>query len=100
MSNKNKDLCLIAAAVFWIALYPFVFSDLWAWFVVPIFGLPELSYFSALGLMLFFNTAQKRIVSAAFISDYSEDIFKKTITHKIIYPCTAWWCGFVIQSFL
>lgn len=43
---------LLVALVPLILLRAFVFLKLWAWFIVPVFGLPALGYASAIGLSL------------------------------------------------
>ena len=52
--------CGFFGILFLLAMvHAFVLSKLWAWFVVPLFGLPELSIAYAYGLMLLITYVTK-----------------------------------------
>lgn len=71
-----------------------VLKALWAWFVVPTFGLPDLSLPIAIGvgLVVSFLTHQ-------YVPTKDEDL-PKVIVNDFLYPLIALVMGFVVHLFV
>lgn len=84
-----------------VVLHGYVFSTLWAWFIVPAFGLPLLSYAMATGVVLIisFATFHRVVVPEDPDRDVSAAV-ADTITHIIMYPTIVLAMGWCIKYFL
>ena len=51
MSDDTKLFMAVVAGVIIIAITPFIFKWLWNWLMPDIFGLQEISYWQAIGLI-------------------------------------------------
>jgi hypothetical protein len=89
---------LSAVSVVW---HGYVFSTLWAWFIVPAFGLPLLSYAMAMGVVLIISFATfHRVVVPTDPDQDKLDAMAETIAHIIVYPTIVLAMGWCIKYFL
>jgi hypothetical protein len=74
-------------------LYSFTFKQYWGWFVVPIFSVPSLNFFQALGLI---STAWLLFGKANFNDYQKEEIerFAESLTFIILL------CFFILWGWL
>lgn len=80
----------------------FVFSRLWAWFVVPVFGLPYLTVVQAVGINLVVNFLMARypkdeskIEDGQLVKVDGVDAITKRATWLLLYVSFTWgvgWC--------
>ena len=90
-------IALAALASIWKG---YVLTVLWAWFVVPIFGLPVLSLAPAIGisLMVSFLTHQSDATTAK--EGTPTDRFAKSVSHALIAPAVVLGIGWVVNQFM
>ena len=76
----------------------FVFMKLWAWFVVPMFGLPALTIPVAIGIALLvgFLTHQRNGESDADPMDYAV----KSFSHGFVNSGVVLLIGYIVTFFL
>ena len=79
----------------------FVLSVLWRWFMVPIFGLPELSLVVAIGvgLVISFLTYQHIEIEPAEEESFGYR-FGKALFAAIFYPAIALFFGWIVHLFM
>jgi hypothetical protein len=90
------SLVLSVPLAFWRA---FVFIKLWAWFAIPIFGLPALGLAAAMGLSILIGFL---VVSAPMNDkkhEYGEIIAHQVVTGTLL-PLFALLFGWVIHFFM
>jgi len=80
----------------------FVLKTMWAWFIVPIFGLPPLGVAAALGVAL---TIQTFVPSPTPDDDDDDNAKKKTKTRKLVLrivltPVMTLLLGWVVHQFM
>lgn len=78
----------------------YVLTVLWAWFVVPTFGLPTLALAPAIGLAMVvsFLTHQSD-ASKAPEGDFS-DHMAKAVAHALLLPAMVLGIGWVVKQFM
>lgn len=84
----------IAAIVLSMIYTGFVFTKLWGWFVIPVFGLPMLTIAQAIGL-----TIVMRMVTINQILENKKQWHENLIL-CILYPTFGLLFGWIIQFFL
>ncbi len=81
-----------------------VFSILWGWFVVPVFGLPQLSVVQAIGLSLMIGYMTHHLKSDDKDNGDDEDSAGaktlKNLLFAIFYPLLILSLGWVIHLFM
>lgn len=91
-------LALTAVSTIW---HGYVFSVLWGWFIVPVFGLPLLSVALATGVILIINFATFHRVAVP--QDPNEDKVDKIgdmIAHVVVYPSIVLGIGWIIKQYI
>lgn len=98
IARKGSDFIVTAVivavgSVYLMLLYGFILKVFWGWFVVPMFGLAQLSIVQAIGLML---------VAMAMYSPPMVKEPKKPDVLGIFFtrPLTVLAVGWVVQMFL
>lgn len=80
-----------AAGAIWGGI---VLKALWAWFVVPTFGLPDLSLRVAIGVGLVAS-----FLTHQYVPTKDEDL-PQAIIHEFFYPLIALVMGLVVRLFV
>jgi len=93
---KMIAILAIALVVVTVALEGWVLSVLWAWFMVPTFGLAALTIPQALGLSIIASC----LTSHPNSRDSSGESAVETFLRSILRPLIALACGFVVRLFL
>lgn len=88
----------IVLAVAGTIVYGFTLSQLWAWFVVPLFNAPSLSILQASGLMLV-SSAFKGVKMDAKEEPYA-DLLTKAAIAMTIYPPLALLNGWILYKLI
>lgn len=109
--NKNNDAvasCIGLLTTFAVTLViasilnGWALSILWAWFIVPVFGLPALSIVQAIGLAMVVSFLTRRI--AIKKEDDEEEgawlIIAKALLYAIISPLLTVFVGYIVTLFL
>lgn len=93
-----KTLLIILGAIATMVLSMiytgFVFTKLWVWFVIPVFGLPVLTIAQAIGL-----TIVTRMATIIQIVKDEKEWYEDLIL-LILYPTFALLLGWIVQFFL
>lgn len=93
-----KPLLIILGAITAMALSMiytgFVFTKLWGWFVIPVFGLPVLTIAQAIGL-----TIVTRMATVTQIVKDKKEWYEYLIL-LILYPTFTLLFGWIVQFFL
>ena len=100
--------CVLAVGAMVIAIVPallvhgYVLSLLWAWFMVPQFGLPALSLASAIGVSLvaaFISSGkrngreiEKELSGADYVGNY--------VSYNLALPLVLLGIGYIVKGFL
>lgn len=86
-------ILILIMSVMWSG---YILSILWSWFMVPIFGLPELSVPAAIGVAIVFGYFTRGIkMSAESRKDWAE-----TISTAFLTPLVFLFMGWIVKSFL
>ena len=90
-------LGLMALSAMWKG---YVLTVLWAWFVVPVFGLPALALAPAIGLSLVvsFLTYQHGVAQDD-TGDFSDRI-AKSVVNAMLWPAMALGIGWVVRQIM
>ena len=96
-----KAFSLFVVQIVGIVLSAFVSSMLWLWFVVPL-GVPAISLFQAMGLLMLFHAAQLRLSDILEQFERSKaEPDKSTQAMAIcalpVYWLSAWGLGYIIH---
>lgn len=83
---------LLAASAIWRG---FVLSLLWAWFIVPLFGLPALSIPYAIGLSIVVGFLSHQ---AGKVDD--DQNWGSAVTVAALYPALALLAGWIVTKFI
>lgn len=100
LGGAFSGLILLAVFIVFIALImmfkAYVFTQLWGWFIVPVFALPALNYIQAIGvsLVLTFYLVNKDY------SDYKNNQFWGWLGGHIGGILLVWFIGWIVQMFL
>ena len=92
------SIFIITLPVGTILLNSFVLMCLWGWFVVPVFHLPELSFFLAMGLALLLNFSSAKILTVG--NDKPTNPTKKfleSVLVTILNPLIVLFLGWIIH---
>jgi len=89
----------LLATVAGIAWAGYVLTVLWGWFVVPLFGLPELTIPAGLGLSLVVGYMTKDGQQMKTGEDFGVAVFK-ALLGLLLKPAVALGVGWVIRGFL
>ena len=80
---------------FLMVLRGYVLSQLWLWFLVPMFKLPEITVFGAYGICLIFSF----LIPSRY--DFETDKQKlKTIIEGITFPFFVLLIGWIVKTWL
>ena len=106
MKTFGTIMAVLMVLIFTPIMYGFVFSKLWLWFVVPTFGLQELSIIQAIGLTYIvsfflgnndlFKTANKKTDD----KESEESLLIKLIFLPHIYSGLVLFFGWLISLFM
>ena len=98
MEKFGKFMTLVLIMILSQIMFGFVFSKLWAWFIVPVFDAPALRLVEAIGIMLLLG-----FLTAKMPKDEEKD-FWKDLTKKVIFSVSvciiALLFGWIITLFL
>lgn len=94
--NFFKVIALLAYVFFCFLFSGFVITELWAWFVVPIFSVKPLVIAQALGLSLFTGYVCGNMHRHSH-DERTNDIKMGVL---IVIPALVWCLGWVIKSFI
>ena len=96
--EKILGVCLLTAII--AILNGYVLSVLWGWFMAPIFGLPNLSIVSAIGvtIVIGYITKQPDNYVEEWWLNFDENIATGAI-NAIVAPLFALFFGWVVHSF-
>lgn len=101
ISFQNKIIALFfapfAGAVFAIPT-ALVLVQLWAWFMVPTFGVQPLTLGSAIGLGLIMSLLTKQTMPKTGESDI--DLLKRQFVGAVVSPLIALIIGFLVKGWL
>ena len=89
-----KVLGYITFAILLILLSAYVLTQLWGWFFVPFFGLPELTIAYALGI-----TLTSRLIIPIPNSKKMEDYGADEYLAAVLLPLLLWGLGYLIYLF-
>ena len=78
----------------------YVLTVLWAWFVVPTFGLAALALAPAIGLSLLVHFLTYQSDAAKPLEGSFSDRFAKTAGRALLWPALALGIGWVISRFM
>jgi hypothetical protein len=81
-------------------LWANVLQDLWVWFVVPVFALAPLPFWTAYGILLVgyaFTYSLKRVEPEGEATLFSSLLFK--VVHSVIAALTTWGFGALVNGF-
>lgn len=95
METFGKIITYFLVGILAVILGGFVFTQLWGWFVVPVFGLTQLTIVQAIGL-----TMVTRMATIIQIPDADDIDFTEEMIKVLSYYLTALGIGWVIQLFL
>lgn len=91
-----EALVALLLLIIWIpisfVLAGITFSTFWGWFITPIFGLPEIGFWAAIGILVTIRIVTTRF-SSVKSSDNPEEILKETfnfITLSLITYVMFW----------
>ncbi len=73
----------------------FVLTVLWGWFVVPTFGLPQLSLVPAIGVSMVAS-----YLSHQYIPSKDGDSFTSALAYSITYPLITLLFGWIVHLFM
>jgi len=94
-------LSVICITTLLIVIQGWVISTLWGWFIVPTFGLPELTIPIAMGIAMILSITNPR--SAKIIKSIKEKKEKaemiEEITVPLIRPFLVVFVGYIIKTF-
>lgn len=92
-------LITIVPAILWRS---FVITKLWAWFVIPTFGLPELSILVATGLVTLVTSLPKETNqnTQKNTNEDGSNFVVEYITASFITPALALGVGYIITLFM
>lgn len=78
----------------------YVLTVLWAWFVVPTFGLPALAIAPAIGLAMVVSfLTHQRDASKEPEGDFSARM-AKSVAHALVMPALVLGIGWVVHQFM
>lgn len=98
-------LFFVLGFIGWLFIAPiwkgFVLSVLWGWFIVPFFGLPELSITYAIGISLIFGmvSGSYKPTKTKTEKEALEDL-GKTVTYSFLMPAFALLVGWIVTLFM
>lgn len=97
-----ETVLIVAALIPALLVYGYVLFHLWAWFIVPQFGLPALSLASAIGVSLvtsYMSSGQRngREIEKELTG---LDYFDNYVVYKLFFPMTLLGIGYIVQRFL
>lgn len=100
-------LCVVCSIVGFF-LSNFILTELWAWFVVPVFSVPQISMVQCMGLVLLTGYVLRSnlmingsdSLKAKFEGKSPSKIFGIVFGYAILSPLLAWFIGYVITLFL
>jgi len=95
-SRRMGLMCMVAAPIITLTR-AMVFSILWGWFIVPLFGLPALSMLESLGILIVITAITGLKITSKPISD---EVAEKAILWGIISPLLTLASGFIVKLFL
>jgi len=90
-SEKTKIILLICGLCIWAAK-SFVFLTLWGWFIVPVFGLPQLVLGEAFGIIIVIEFLSHSTNTYIPPEDYLEEI-----THSVAVLILYLGAGFLLH---
>jgi multisubunit Na+/H+ antiporter MnhB subunit len=97
-----KSLLILLFGIFPIFINGFVLEILWGWFAVPIFGLPQLAFIPACGIVVLINQAFKP-VKAHHNKEEAEETTSEvfaSILNLIITPSLLLFYGWILHYFM
>lgn len=86
---------LLAVALVATVLHGWALALLWAWFVVPVFGLPTLTYLQAIGLALVFSM----FVTTKRSSETKQDTWEGAVA-SLLTPFLVVGMGWILTMFM
>ena len=80
----------------------YVFSTLWGWFIIPIFGLTALSIPQAIGISMIvsFLTYQFQPSNKQNTKEDDQKDMITRILHLVLYPITVLAVGYIVKGFM
>lgn len=103
MKDKTFLTCVGAIVMFLLALtvYPFLYgwalSVLWGWFVVPVFGAPQITVWYAYGLTL---VAAMITGQTARVNGENKKAEWSTVIATMLSPLVIVFIGWIIHTYL
>lgn len=97
MKTVGIIVTVFATAIPLTAWYAYVLTVIWGWFVVPLFGLPALDIWAAIGLSLVINYMWKTTPENNDENDdESMDRLIKVLGYCLVRPLIALGIGWIV----
>lgn len=104
MSKRAVMIAVFVMLIPSVLVSGLVLAQLWRWFLVPVFGLPELSIPAALGISLYLSFMVTRPIdnelSGAKTDDERLGLVVKTISLSFVRPLFVLVYGFILSLFM
>lgn len=97
-SGSDYVIALFILLVFGPVAYGYALSVMWAWFVVPTFGLPALSIPLAVGLAMTVRMVTNQ--SETSRNDGDEHPVAKAIAYGLLAPMFGLFLGWIVTLFI
>ncbi len=96
MKETLRCMFLFMWAVLMLLLQGVVVNDLWAWFIIPLFGLPVIGVIGAIGLVLVVSATR----GYTGLGERSQYPWWVSYTTGVLYTLMLWGIGWAFSHYL
>ena len=93
-------VAVLASLIFGVIFGGYVFSILWAWFVVPVFGIPTLGVAQAIGLLSVVRLAAYQGIDAQEPKRDADEKIIRAVLLPFVLPAVFLLFGWIVKQWL